>query len=273
MRIRSFFTVAMIMTGAAPPPASASELEPIGSWTLDYGDTACTAARQFGTASHPVIFAIIPSITGDNYDLLINLAKPGPRYAEELSGSVDFGRRSIRSGLLRFGDKATGKTVYRYQISAKQIEQARLATTVTLHTGNGSRFSLALTDMPAILDGLKSCTADLQNYWNMGPSNAGRFSRSAKAATDIRAVFTADDYPRQAISKMQQGSAQYILLIDEKGRIAGCDLVRRSGVPALDAMGCAVMQERAKFAPALDAHGAPMRDTVTTPPITWRIMG
>lgn len=151
------------------------------------------------------------------------------------------------------------------------MEQARTSIKVTLSQGVLSRFTLALTDMPAVLDGLKACTTDLQNYWNMGPSRANRLSRSAKA-DDIRRLFTGDDYPSEAVSKTQQGTAQYILMIDEKGAIAGCDLVKRSGVPVLDAMGCAVIQERGKFTPALDAHGKPTRDTVTSPPVTWRMM-
>ena len=43
------------------------------------------------------------------------------------------------------------------------------------------------------------------------------------------------------------------------------------GLPVLDAMGCQVIRERAKFTPALDRGGKPIRSTYVTPPIRWRM--
>jgi hypothetical protein len=34
-----------------------------------------------------------------------------------------------------------------------------------------------------------------------------------------------------------------------------------------------VIQERAKFTPATDKSGKPVRSTVITPPINWRVEG
>jgi len=53
--------------------------------------------------------------------------------------------------------------------------------------------------------------------------------------------------------------------------VAGCHLLLASGVPVLDAMGCVVIQERARFQPALDSSGKPVRSTFITPKIRWRI--
>jgi periplasmic protein TonB len=60
-----------------------------------------------------------------------------------------------------------------------------------------------------------------------------------------------------------------ILLINEAGKVAGCDVLTPSGIPALDIMGCQVIRSRAKFTPAVDANGKPVRSTVVTPPIVW----
>lgn len=59
--------------------------------------------------------------------------------------------------------------------------------------------------------------------------------------------------------------------MDEKGAVAGCDVLTPSGVPALDAMGCEVIKEKAKFSPAMDSHGKGVRSVVTTPAVTWRV--
>jgi hypothetical protein len=36
-------------------------------------------------------------------------------------------------------------------------------------------------------------------------------------------------------------------------------------------MGCQVIRKRAKFTPARDAAGKPVRDSYVTPPVAWRL--
>ena len=88
---------------------------------------------------------------------------------------------------------------------------------------------------------------------------------------DLRSVFTSSDYPREAQMRRQQGNGRYLLLVDEQGKIAGCDVLTPTGIPILDAMACVVLQSRAKFSPALDLSGRPIRSALTTPPISWRL--
>jgi protein TonB len=84
-------------------------------------------------------------------------------------------------------------------------------------------------------------------------------------------LFDASDYPAEAVKHEQEGSAQYLLLIDEHGSVSGCHVTKASGVPVLDAMGCQVFRQRAKFKPAVDSKGIPVRSAVKTPPIEWKI--
>lgn len=254
------------MTGdAAPAPI----LEPLKNWVVDYGDTQCTALREFGDAANPIVFGIIPSPDGGTYELVIKRPRSGPDFAEEMPGTVDFGNGPIKAWLLYFGTKKGGSSLYQYRISAEQMAQARSASAVMLHADGGDDFSIRLAVMPALLDGLKKCTADLQQYWNMYGQKNGKMATPSKG--DIRRIFDSDDYPSDALSQDQEGTAQYMLLIDEKGSVAACHVMKPSGVPVLDARGCQVIRQRAKFTPALDANGKPMRSTYVTPPIRWAI--
>jgi protein TonB len=70
----------------------------------------------------------------------------------------------------------------------------------------------------------------------------------------------------------QEGTVQFLLLVDEKGAVAGCHIEKPSGVPILDAAGCQVIRERLKLTPARDAQGRPVRSSLVTPPITWRLL-
>jgi protein TonB len=71
------------------------------------------------------------------------------------------------------------------------------------------------------------------------------------------------------MSREQGGKVQFLLLIDEQGKVASCDVMSPSGIPALDAMGCQVIRQRAKFRPALGGDGTPIRSAVVTPPVIW----
>jgi TonB family protein len=269
MRFHIASTSLALVWSSIATPVAASVLQPIDNWNLDYGSTQCAAARSFGTASNPIVFGIVPSLSGNSYELLVSLPRPGPTFAHESRGTVDFGRGAIDSGLLSYGGKGVQLSVLQFRIGAAQMEQVRSASMVSLRSENGDRYTFALSDGPALLDGLRKCTADLQQYWNMD----GRMSLDvAKAATgDIRSIFTASDYPTEALMRQQQGTPQYQLLVDGSGVVAGCDVFASSGAPALDAAGCEVIREKAKFSPATDNQGAPVRSVITTPPVVWEI--
>jgi hypothetical protein len=272
MHFRIASAALALMSSAAAIPASAAVLQPTENWDVDYGLTQCTAARSFGDASAPVVFGIVPSLSGDSYKLLVSVPRAGPVFAEESKGTVDFGRGGISSGTLHYGAKGVALSVYQFRIPAAYLSEAGSAATVSLRSADGANFTFALSDMPALIGGLRNCTADLQHYWNM---RAGRAMTAAKAAADdVRTLFTRADYPVEALRREQEGRdraipARYQLLIDERGAVAGCDVLSSSGAPALDSTFCEVMGERAKFTPARDSRGTPVRSVVTTPVVSW----
>ena len=265
MRLTATLGVLCLLLSTCPSPLSAAPLQPIDNWHLDYGDTQCTAAKSFGDPTTPVVLGIVPSIGGENYELVINVQHSGPRFAQEFEGTVDFGRGKIKTWLLFYGAKGAKVSDYQFRVPADEFEQARSATAISL-TGNGQQFSFSLTEMPALMDALRKCTADLQQYWNAGEQHTGSPSKG-----DVRSLFTADDYPSEALMRTQGGTSQFRVLVDEKGNVAGCDVFRQSHIPVFDVMGCQVIKERAKFAPAVDAHGKTVRSVVITPPVTWMV--
>ena len=270
MRVVAALTSLAMSSAAIATPASTTVLQPRTSWDVDYGDTRCAAVRSFGSPSDPIAFGIVPSINGETYKLIVNVQWKGPIYAQEHRGTVDFGGAKIGTWLLHFGKKGANSSNYEFHLSAAEVERAKGATTVLLHSDSGENFQFALSQMPELLDALHRCTADLQQYWNYGARSTVPLTKMPKA--DLRSIFTGDDYPSEAQQRGQEGKAQYQLLVDEKGSVAGCDLIVQSGVPIIDVMGCQVLLERAKFTPALDGNGKGVRSVVTTPPIVWGLM-
>jgi protein TonB len=96
-------------------------------------------------------------------------------------------------------------------------------------------------------------------------------AQSAKG--DLRSLFSADDYPASAQAAEAQGTAQATLTISPTGQVVGCNLIKSTGNGALDSATCNILRRRAKFTPARDSNGNATTDTITTPPIVWRLEG
>jgi len=266
-RISALFAV--LVAGSLPASSPRTPLAPTAPWVLDYGETQCLASREYGTAEKPLTFAIRPAPNGETYELLVARARYGPEFAEEFEGSVDFGNGPIAAWLLHYGGKGRKVSLDQFRISSADMVQSRASGSVALRTRSGLDVYVALSDMPALLKGLEDCTADLKRYWNMELPEKAKISTPSKG--DIRLLFSSDDYPAEAMKNRQEGAVQFLLLIDEKGKVAACHVLKASGVPVLDGMGCQVIAQRAKFSPALDDHGKPVRSSVVTPTVVWRL--
>jgi protein TonB len=103
------------------------------------------------------------------------------------------------------------------------------------------------------------------------PPHKVQSAQSAKG--DLRTLFGPDDYPASAQAAGAEGTSQATITIGPDGRVAGCNIIRSSGNNALDAATCNIIRRRAKYTPARDNNGNAVSDTITTPPITWRLEG
>jgi TonB family protein len=260
-----------IILCATTGAAETKPLQSAGAWKIDYGTTQCVASRQYGTSGDPLTLAIRESPNGETYEILLGWKyRVGEPLTEENS-TVDFGKGPISALALFY--QVAGKTldVHSFRISAADMAQARSASTVTLHITGSADLTFALASMPQLLDGLQACTASLKRYWNMDGEKDGRISQAARG--DLRTIFNPEDYPRLALRRGQQGAGQYLLLIDQSGKVAGCQVLLATGAPVLDTMACTIIEKRAKFTAARDQSGKPVRSTVVTPKIVWSLAG
>ena len=77
---------------------------------------------------------------------------------------------------------------------------------------------------------------------------------STSAATDfptmdLSGLFTTDDYPPEALRKMQQGTVNVRVKVDSSGTIVNCIIAKSSETASLDSTTCAVIRARAHYAP------------------------
>jgi protein TonB len=106
------------------------------------------------------------------------------------------------------------------------------------------------------------------------PPPPPRKTQSATSARgDLRTLFSADDYPASAQSAGAEGTVRASLTIGPDGRVVACNVTQSSGNGSLDSATCNILRRRAKFTPARDSNGNAVSDTVSTPPIVWRLEG
>ncbi|MFM5894267.1 MAG: energy transducer TonB [Novosphingobium sp.] len=65
------------------------------------------------------------------------------------------------------------------------------------------------------------------------------------------------DYPSAALREMKEGVVRFRLGIGADGLVSDCEIVVSSGTAELDATTCMLVQQRARFSPALDRKGKP----------------
>lgn len=91
-----------------------------------------------------------------------------------------------------------------------------------------------------------------------------------KANANLPALFSADDYPRTALRRGEQGTVAFALSINRRGRVSKCMIATSSGSAALDRATCRILQRRARFTPARGADGQAVADT-TSGRIRWQL--
>ena len=200
------------------------------------------------------MLVIVPALSANSYEVMISVPRAGPAYAHETHGAIDFGQGEIKTGILYYGGQSVKLSAYQLRISASEMEQARSAGSLSVRPDAGQRYTFALSEMSEVLDGLHKCTADLEQYWNMDGKQAKNPAKTV--LTDLSTLFTASEFPTEAEKMHEQGATRYQLMVDEKGSVAGCDVLTSSGAPVLDSTGCDLLRAQGAIHSGNEQRGA-----------------
>lgn len=99
-----------------------------------------------------------------------------------------------------------------------------------------------------------------------------RASWALPAGVILANYVTANDYPREALRRREQGRVEFELAMTPQGLAGDCRILRSSGSARLDQQTCAIMRARAHLPPARDAEGRPTSNIVRSA-IVWRLPG
>jgi protein TonB len=82
--------------------------------------------------------------------------------------------------------------------------------------------------------------------------------------------FPADAYPPAAKTAGMEGRTAFLIDVDAKGRVTGCNITSSSGSPLLDSTTCNLLVVNARFRPAHDASGNTVPG-VWTSAMVWKL--
>lgn len=259
-------SVTLIMAASltpGAPPDTAQMMQPSGNWTVDWSDTGCTAIRSYTTAAGPVLLAFRPSLDGLTVRLMVS--RPGAPIAAR---HVPVDLSGITASALRFTPPVKKTEFIWINLARGQFDKLVPAGAVRIN-GLGIDIALAAPGMAAAAKALDTCNADLRTHWNANEADKARIAVPARRLVAIKQIVHADDYPAQARERNESGSTRVSLLIDEAGALKDCAVEEHSGVASIDAQSCALLMKRARYAPARDAAGKPIKSRITFR-FTWK---
>lgn len=284
MLARLIALVALTYSGAAH--AAADPLHPTSKWIVNFADAQCIATRNYGTEADPLYLVFKAPVIGDTIQLGI-VRKGGELSAGQLSGELIFDDMApVKTSFLEFGSKSTGQRARFVNLATREVGSLRQSKTIRVRIRDkgverlGTRLGLGLatgedafvvTQMPALLDTLRKCAADLATTWHPWDKEKGGTGLKEGPSANLAQLFSADDYPGVAAVKGQQGRVALVVLVDEAGKVADCTVIETSGVASLDAQSCSVIKQRAKYKPAVATDGKATRSAVIQT-ISWKMM-
>ncbi len=267
----------------ATQPLAAAPLQPTGKWVVNYTEANCVARRTFGDYA----ISIVPSPLGSSTRVIVD--GPGRAVRARQFPSVidpDDGRGAVKASSLIYPFKAKGRRGI-YTVVPNELVSRMLASgKVDIRTGKSAApplwaersvspmgAALAIGGGNTLTKALDKCMVDLRDHWGMVDGELPVPATATQSTGNVSGLFRAEDYPDDAIAAGQGGDTSFTLMIDEKGGVIDCAIRESSGVATLDAMGCQVILERARFTPAKDAAGKPVKGIYLTPKIRWQIAG
>jgi TonB family protein len=270
--------LALFIAAALPglPPALAKPVETLarsGKWIVDYDQDACHLLAQFGTGKGEVVMRMTRYDLGPSFKLSLYGAR-FDAYSVRGLAKLDFGLggKPIETGGMS-GSVGETKAIFLSNVrldgwkpgapgeTGPTITAAQEAAVsgMTVQIAGKKPFRLEFGSLGSPFAQLRSCQADLVKSWGYDPAEQAALSRRIKQINGFRDWLKSSDYPDEATSKGYNGLVQIRLDVDPAGQVAGCRVLNRTNPDVFADLTCRAVTKRAKFQPALDAQGRPVR--------------
>jgi len=262
-------------------------LPPSSAWTLDYAAENCRMSRQFGTGNSEVLLVLDQFEPGDS--LKVTLAgwtvKPAST-VRPILGKLQFGPGNAESEIEGVRGLAGSKPVFLLKEAQRiapfsKAEEDAIKAAASAGTyykpppvgaaGERAASWLAVKDimkfdlvletgpMDAPMKALRDCVWDLVGSWGLDVAEQKGLTREARPRPSGQSWFQSKDYPLDMIRSEQEGIVNIRLIVDRQGIPESCHVQVSTRPKEFDDVVCGIMMRKARFDPALDAKGQPVR--------------
>ena len=282
----------VLAQGSDAAPESPVVLAPSSAWALEYSDDSCRVARSFGegeqlTVLHMTQFepdhSFMLAVAGGGLDRNIRADRAqiqfGPvheRLTEKEPHPGTIGK--FAPGLI-FADISVRQTELP-KPSSRRKDQARIANFVPVDPitpedeAKVEWIEIAVRDQPHVrlatgpmgdlFTSLNTCSEELLTHWGLDLERHRTISRKVVPKQSPAQWISTNDYPSEAWRRGEQAIVYFRLMVDESGRPYSC-YIQQSGYSAgFDEAVCNSMMRRARFEPALDGEGKPIKSYFRT---------
>lgn len=264
---------------------NATLLQPVSPWNIDFGASRCRLTRLFGSED-------------DQHLLFFEQGAPRQSFGVTFAGSevkrfqdarrLEIGmerdepvERQERIGIGEVAQVGPAIIVASYSIGRSDpssmlrnvgidLAEAETIDRIVLKRGNRV-LSFETGNMMPPFQAMNACTSDLLRDWGLDPDKHQSFAppKWTNQETIVRRIQNV--YPRSALVRGEQAIFRMRVIVEEDGSVSECFIENSTETDRLDSPACRTM-ERARFEPARDAQGQPMRSFFATS-ITYAIGG
>lgn len=245
-----------------PTPANVASPQ---RWQLDQQPKQCVALRERAGPQNGVAITVRPF--EKYHDVAILTPKSGTRRGAQAATVVIPGLTIDRKTYTRVREPANSTDgVFTITLSGDELRSAANAGMLTARVGGASHL-VSMKGGSKVLAALFECQEKLiaamgiKRDWVDPPVEASDFSR----------LISADDYPSEMIEQDQEGGVTVLLEIDPTGAVTRCGSYQLFGDPMFEKVACSAIGKRARFSPARDAVGNPVKSYFLSPTI-WFVM-
>lgn len=256
----------VVQYGLASPRAA---LKPAGPWYVDYADSMCILAREFGEGQAKVTLGFRPGLFGEKIRIVL------ARQAKDSSpsfGQADLvfdGSPPIKAPFVDQYNRRQGQRVVLIDMARSDLAPLESAESFWVRAGKQD-YHLAPSKVAAAMKALDACEKDLLATWGMDPAVVASIATFPKGK--VEAIFETDDYPTSSLKKHEQGEAGARFWVTKDGSIRDCKIVESSGSAALDARTCDVIARRGRLEPARTKSGEVV-ECLSFVRVRWEIWG
>lgn len=265
--------LAMMEVASAKSEESIEELPRTGPWVANFDENACHLIGQFGTEKATVSISLTRYAPSDFFEL--NLY--GERFRSldaQVRGGVSFdpSAKIEKFGLLagKAGNLPLvimGKTRLDGWRMSKEGDVAPVITpametavkSMDFEVGGKTRVRLLTGSMGKTMAMMRTCMTELVKSWGFDPQVEASLSRPLQPVGSPGSWFNSGDYPSDALSQGHNGIVNFRVNVDNTGKVESCHILSATKPSDFELATCTGITRRARFTPALDAKGQPVR--------------